>query len=130
MLETVIVTFGTISAAVTFIVTWVKSLLLQIPGYEGLEPKTQAVITQAVAFVAGVAIALSTHTNILTAFPQFADVPAWAGYVITGLACGGGSQFFYVVLAFLSGKVLLPAPSAQIVSGTATKVRSEYIPYS
>ena len=37
MLESLIVTFGTISGAVTFVVTWIKSLLLQIPAYAGLE---------------------------------------------------------------------------------------------
>ena len=129
-MESIVVTFGAISSAVTFVVTWLKSLLLQIPAYAALENQQQALITQGIAFVAGIVIAISTQANILAVFPQFDTTPAILGYIVTGLACGGGSQLFYSILALLSGKVLLPPPSAQIVEGKAMKVRSEYIPYS
>lgn len=127
-IESALVIFGSLGGADTIIVTYLKSLLLQVPWFAALEAQQQAILLQSIALIAGVALALGTQSNIVALFPNFATTPAWLGIVVTGLACGGGgSQLLYAVLTFLAGKPVVPS-SAQGVA--AVEPPEEYIPFS
>lgn len=97
LLTTALLLSGVVNRATEFF----KALLDNATWDDGLSGELRRALVQAVAILAGIAASVAANFNILALVPAAADVPLWAGYIVTGFALSLGSDGLHIVLEIL-----------------------------